>query len=138
MIKIVEIDECPNCHKNIHAELAKKLFGQLAGSFFEYECSCGALLEVDVVPIPEFNVSVKELPKVALKDPLLPQAKEVSTKHGFVSLSYMQRTLRIGYCRAARLIDLLIEEGFCEGGYEPETYCRKIIQTNDANLEDAK
>ena len=59
-------------------------------------------------------------------DPLLEQAKEVAAKQGFVTLSSTQRMLRIGYGRAARLIDLMIEEGFCENGYEPNTYRRKI------------
>jgi DNA segregation ATPase FtsK/SpoIIIE-like protein len=69
-----------------------------------------------------------------MNDPLLPQAKEASIKQGFVTLSNTQRMLRIGYSRAARLIDLLIEEGFCEGGYDPGTYRRKIIKS----MEDTK
>ena len=47
-------------------------------------------------------------------DPLLPKAKEWSLKEGYVSVSYLQRILRVGYTRAARLVELLIEEGFCE------------------------
>jgi DNA segregation ATPase FtsK/SpoIIIE, S-DNA-T family len=44
-------------------------------------------------------------------DELLKMAKELVTKHGKVSASLLQRRLRIGYARAARLIDLLEEEG---------------------------
>jgi DNA segregation ATPase FtsK/SpoIIIE-like protein len=66
-----------------------------------------------------------------MTDPLLPQAKEASIKQGFVSISNTQRMLRIGYTRAARLIDLLIEEGFCESSYEPDTYRRKIINSTE-------
>ena len=44
-------------------------------------------------------------------DELLKMAKELVTKHGKASASLLQRRLRIGYARAARLIDLLEEEG---------------------------
>lgn len=49
-----------------------------------------------------------------VSDPLLSEAKEWSLKEGYVSVSYLQRILRVGYTRAARLVELLIEEGFCE------------------------
>jgi DNA segregation ATPase FtsK/SpoIIIE-like protein len=44
-------------------------------------------------------------------DELFIMAKELVTKHGKASASLLQRRLRIGYARAARLIDLLEEEG---------------------------
>jgi DNA segregation ATPase FtsK/SpoIIIE, S-DNA-T family len=44
-------------------------------------------------------------------DELFKMAKELVTKHGKASASLLQRRLRIGYARAARLIDLLEEEG---------------------------
>ena len=47
-----------------------------------------------------------------MKDELLEQAKEWSRKQGFVSVSYIQRIMRIGYTRAARLVDYMIEDGF--------------------------
>jgi len=42
---------------------------------------------------------------------LYEQAKEIIEEHGICSASLLQRTLRIGYARAARLIDLLEENG---------------------------
>ena len=48
------------------------------------------------------------------KDPLIEQAKKVSRKVGYVSVSYLQRNMRIGYTRAASLVDKLVAEGFCE------------------------
>lgn len=46
-----------------------------------------------------------------LDDELLDQAEEVVREYGKASISLLQRRLRIGYSRAARLIDLLEEHG---------------------------
>lgn len=45
-------------------------------------------------------------------DPLLPDAKEEIIRAGKASASLLQRRLKIGYARAARIIDLLEEIGF--------------------------
>jgi len=50
-------------------------------------------------------------------DPLLDEAKEWSRKQGYVSVSYIQRIMRVGYTRASRLVDLMIEQEFCEAEY---------------------
>jgi DNA segregation ATPase FtsK/SpoIIIE, S-DNA-T family len=47
----------------------------------------------------------------AESDELLPEAKEVVIQAGRASASYLQRRLGIGYSRAARLLDLLEEQG---------------------------
>jgi S-DNA-T family DNA segregation ATPase FtsK/SpoIIIE len=44
-------------------------------------------------------------------DPMFERAKELAMEHSRVSTSLLQRRLRIGYPRAARLIDMLEEEG---------------------------
>ncbi|MFH1232582.1 MAG: DNA translocase FtsK 4TM domain-containing protein [Patescibacteria group bacterium] len=44
-------------------------------------------------------------------DNLLPEAKEVIINSGKASASYLQRRFSIGYARAARLLDLLEQEG---------------------------
>ncbi len=46
-----------------------------------------------------------------LDDDLLEQAEQVVREYGRASISLLQRRLRIGYSRAARLIDLLEEQG---------------------------
>jgi S-DNA-T family DNA segregation ATPase FtsK/SpoIIIE len=44
-------------------------------------------------------------------DPMYERAKALAMEHSRVSTSLLQRRLRIGYPRAARLIDMLEEEG---------------------------
>ncbi|MBI1885535.1 MAG: DNA translocase FtsK [Chloroflexi bacterium] len=53
------------------------------------------------------------------EDPLFEAAKELALQHNRISTSLLQRRLHVGYPRAARLVDLLEEEGIVgpsEGG----------------------
>ncbi len=45
------------------------------------------------------------------EDPLLETAKQLAEEHKHISTSYLQRRLRIGYPRAARIMEQLEEEG---------------------------
>lgn len=65
---------------------------------------------------------------IEAKDPLFVEAKEACRKQGFVTVSRIQRVLRIGFSRAARLVDLMIEDGFCEKATEQNSGHRKIIE----------
>ncbi|MDA2921639.1 DNA translocase FtsK [Patescibacteria group bacterium AH-259-L07] len=59
------------------------------------------------------------------KDEFLDEARETVVAAGKASASYLQRRLRIGYARAARLLDLLEEEGTigpAEGSKPREVY----------------
>lgn len=49
-------------------------------------------------------------------DPLYEQAKSLVIQFGKASASFLQRRLRTGYARSARLIDLLEERGVIEAG----------------------
>lgn len=49
-------------------------------------------------------------------DPMTPQAKEEILRAGKASASLLQRRLKVGYARAARLLDLLEQEGFIGPG----------------------
>ena len=51
------------------------------------------------------------------EDELLEEAMEIVVRSGMASASLLQRKLRIGYARAARLVDLLEDLGIV-GGYE--------------------
>ena len=63
-------------------------------------------------------------------DELLPQAKEVILKYKRASASLLQRRLRIGYARAARLLDLLEAQGIIgpvDGAKPREIYIEETI-----------
>jgi len=49
------------------------------------------------------------------EDPLLEEAKRVVQQAGHASVSLLQRRLRIGYARAARLIDIMEAQGWVGG-----------------------
>lgn len=62
---------------------------------------------------PAFSVEDLEKPRVPVeeKDELFEEAARIVITHGHGSVSLLQRRLRIGYSRAARLIDFLEEAG---------------------------
>jgi S-DNA-T family DNA segregation ATPase FtsK/SpoIIIE len=45
------------------------------------------------------------------EDPLLEEVRQMASEHDHLSVSFLQRRLRIGYPRAARLMDILQQEG---------------------------
>ncbi len=51
------------------------------------------------------------------EDSLLDAARQLAKEHKYISTSFLQRRLRVGYPRAARLMEKLEEEGF---GREPK------------------
>jgi S-DNA-T family DNA segregation ATPase FtsK/SpoIIIE len=53
-------------------------------------------------------------------DPLLDAARQLAQEHEHISTSFLQRRLRIGYPRAARLMEQLEEEGEGEELAQPE------------------
>lgn len=77
---------------------------------------------------------ITERPIVAFRDPgttnedhddLLPDARDVLREAGKASASLLQRRLKIGYARAARILDILEEQGFigpADGAKPREVY----------------
>jgi S-DNA-T family DNA segregation ATPase FtsK/SpoIIIE len=60
-----------------------------------------------------------ELEQEGATDDMFERAKELAYEHNRISTSLLQRRLRIGYPRAARLMDMLEEQGVvgtAEGG----------------------
>jgi len=75
--------------------------------------------------LDEVKPAVDEL--TGAEDPFLDRARELVAEHNRVSTSLLQRRLRIGYPRAARLMDMLEEEGAVggsEGAGSREVYVR--------------
>jgi len=71
---------------------------------------------------PDYNEEVANLPEgsaaeVEIDDELLPEAARLVIESGQASISMLQRRLRVGYNRAARLMDLLEAKGVV-GGFE--------------------
>jgi S-DNA-T family DNA segregation ATPase FtsK/SpoIIIE len=71
------------------------------------------------VPHPLWADFKAQVEAAEQEDDLLPKAIEVVRSHNRASISLLQRRLRIGYARAARLIDMMEEQGIIgpdEGG----------------------
>jgi len=78
---------------------------------------------------PEFNFSSDEFSDSSDDDELLDEAKAVILQAKKASASLLQRRLRVGYARAARLLDILEEKGFIgpgEGAKPREVYLNKF------------
>ena len=72
-------------------------------------------------------------------DSLYEEAKETITLAGKASTSYLQRKLRIGYARAARIMDLLEEDGIigpADGSKPREVLTKQIHENIDEQNEE--
>ena len=75
---------------------------------------------------PGWEIRQADSDDFELDDELLEKAEEIVREYGRASISLLQRRLRIGYSRAARLIDLLEEQGII-GPFEPGGRARGIL-----------
>ncbi len=80
---------------------------------------------------PGWEVSDHISDEYELDDELLEQAEQVVYEYERASISLLQRRLRIGYSRAARLIDLLEERGII-GRSETGGRSREVLERRDA------
>ncbi len=71
----------------------------------------------------------KETGSLETEDELLPRAVEIFIETGHASVSLLQRRLRIGYARAARLVDIMEKKGIV-GAYEGSKP-RAVLMTLD-------
>ncbi|MBV9688567.1 MAG: DNA translocase FtsK [Ktedonobacteraceae bacterium] len=92
----------------------------------------GAALAPVPTQIVEPGWEIQEHPSddFELDDDLLEKAEEVVREYGRASISLLQRRLRIGYSRAARLIDLLEEHGIVSP-FEQGGRSREVLDNND-------
>lgn len=70
-----------------------------------------------------------------LDDELLDEAERVVREYERASISLLQRRLRIGYSRAARLIDLLEERGVI-ARFEPGSRSREVLERRGGRYDD--
>jgi len=77
--------------------------------------------EVGLVNFDEVAEPASLSQKIATApDPLLEEAKRLTQEHKHISTSFLQRRLRIGYPRAARLMEMLEQEGLAETSPHPK------------------
>jgi DNA segregation ATPase FtsK/SpoIIIE-like protein len=76
---------------------------------------------------PGWEISDQPADEFELEDNLLEQAEQVVQEYDRASISLLQRRLKIGYSRAARLIDLLEERGVISRA-EPGGRAREILE----------
>ena len=55
------------------------------------------------------------------EDSMMEAARQLAREHKYISTSFLQRRLRIGYPRAARIMEKLEEEGYNREGYNRES-----------------
>ncbi|MEK7070130.1 MAG: DNA translocase FtsK, partial [Patescibacteria group bacterium] len=67
-----------------------------------------------------------------MDDDLYEEARETVIEAGKASTSFLQRKLKIGYARAARLVDMLEERGVI--GQGDGAKARQVLISNDSNL----
>ncbi|MGO1469303.1 MAG: DNA translocase FtsK 4TM domain-containing protein [Tissierella sp.] len=80
----------------------------------------------DVLEVIESSKSINTIDN----DVLLPDAIQIILEDGQASISMLQRKLRIGYARAARIIDEMEEQGII-GGYEGSKPRKVLISKDD-------
>ncbi len=91
---------------------------RIQGGFVSEEEVRRVVEEVQITGEPEYNEAVTSLAHEGsmvasgtADDPLLPEAQQLIVRAGKASASLLQRRLRVGYARAARLLDILEEQG---------------------------
>jgi S-DNA-T family DNA segregation ATPase FtsK/SpoIIIE len=112
---------------------------RLQGAFIsdeEVEAVVNALKAQDITEYDEDIIEVIESPKeiqFSDSDELLPKAIELVVEEGQASISLLQRKLKIGYARAARIVDEMEERGVV-GGYEGSKPRKVLLSPDDLDL----
>ncbi len=90
-------------------------------------------MSADILPagIPLKQVPMFEDITAVQGDPLLNDAIDICRREGRCSVSMLQRKLRIGYTRSARLVDTMAEKGIV-GSPEPGTGVRQVLDYGPA------
>lgn len=85
---------------------------------------------------PEGQISL-EGKTVSFEDPLLEEAKDLVIRTGKASASYLQRRFRIGYARAASLLDMLEQKGIvgpADGAKPREVLVKREDESEESEI----
>ena len=107
----------------------KRLVSYLADEYEDADVG-----EMEVMPNEIENNSLFKDDSEEIDDELYEKARELVIQAGRASSSYLQRRLRIGYARAARLLDMLEERGIVgpgEGAKPREVYIKPLSEEAD-------
>lgn len=107
---------------------------QQAGAASPYAAAAGSSgVPVDALPqgVPLKQVPMFEDITAIQGDPLLKDAIDTVRREGRASVSMLQRRMRIGYTRAARLVDSMEEQGIV-GPPAPGTGVREVLDYGEA------
>jgi S-DNA-T family DNA segregation ATPase FtsK/SpoIIIE len=88
-----------------------------------------------------FEAAKAELEQEGASDDMFERAKELAAEHNRISTSLLQRRLRIGYPRAARLMDMLEEAGVvggAEGGGSRQVFATEERSSFDQPPEELR
>ena len=111
---------------------AQKLADYWRQQIIEHAQALGeAPAEVELQQEPGWELRAASPDEFELEDDLLEKAEEVVREYGRASISLLQRRLRVGYSRAARLIDLLEESGVI-GHSETSGRAREVYDQGQA------
>ena len=129
----------------ISAELSKPK--RLQGAFISEEEVARVVSFLKEKGAPDYNYAITEAPRSTSiveggggDDPLLAEATRVVVESGKASTSLLQRRLKIGYSRAARIIDLLEEQGVIgpgDGAKPREVLLDRFEQEEDVAGDEA-
>ena len=98
-----------------------------AGSMQPTATAAGGIPDMPGSPLPLKQMPLwEEMKAEDENDPLLPEAVDLARRQGRASISMLQRRLRIGYTRSARLIETMESKGII-GPPEPGSGARQIL-----------
>ncbi|MGE5775107.1 MAG: DNA translocase FtsK, partial [Chloroflexota bacterium] len=100
---------------------------QLGGAS-PYGAAAGGPVEIPKsdTPLKQTAMFEEMAPADSNSDPLLPEAIDLVRKEGRASVSMLQRRMRIGYTRAARIVDMMEDKGVV-GPPEGTSQMRSIL-----------
>ncbi len=104
---------------------------QLGGASPYAAASAPADIPQSDAPLKQTAMFEDMTPADTNSDPLLPEAVDLVRREGRASVSMLQRRMRIGYTRAARLVDMMEDKGIV-GPPEGATQVRQILDYGPA------